>query len=64
MDEIKEVKAVFAVLTEAMLNIIQEDPHQWSERPCQSCKTISAMIGRPFGCYLYAKQRAEQREKK
>lgn len=38
-------------------DLIQKDPHQWSERPCSTCGTISILIKRPFGCVLYAKQR-------
>lgn len=45
----------------AILNLIQEDPHQWSERPCPTCKAIGSMINRRFGCYVYAHRKAEER---
>jgi hypothetical protein len=45
------------MLMDAALQAIQADPHQWSERPCQTCKAVSALAGRAFGCYLYAQQR-------
>jgi hypothetical protein len=34
----------------AALQLIQDDPHQWSSRPCQTCKAVSSLIGKPFGC--------------
>lgn len=36
-------------------DLIQNDPHQWSTRGCQTCSAITTIIGRPFGCVLYAK---------
>ena len=36
------------------LKLIQGDPHQWSNRGCQTCRTISNIIGESFGCVLYA----------
>lgn len=37
-------------------DLLQEDPHQWSTRPCTTCQTISILIKRPFGCVLYTKE--------
>lgn len=34
----------------AALNIFARDPHMFSNRPCQTCSTISDVIGRPWGC--------------
>ena len=51
------VKVAANILMEAVLGIIQNDSHQWSMRPCQSCRTISSIIGEPFGCYKYQEQR-------
>ena len=31
-------------------DLIENDPHQWSSRPCTTCNAISQIIGRPFGC--------------
>lgn len=39
-----------ATLVAAVLRLIESDPHQWSERPCQTCTAISAIAGRQFGC--------------
>lgn len=60
MDE-QEAKAVIQaaanVLLDVVLRELQVDPHQWSDRPCSTCRSISGVIGKPFGCYLYAEQR-------
>lgn len=34
--------------------LLQKDGHQWSTRPCSTCQAVSSLIGRPFGCILYA----------
>jgi hypothetical protein len=39
-------------LTGAAFDLIENDPHQWSARPCQTCQAVSSIIGRPFGCQL------------
>jgi hypothetical protein len=41
-------------ITGPAFDLIQADPHSWSSRPCSTCKAVSALIGRPFGCVLYA----------
>ena len=51
------LSAATFVLIQAVLDLIQVDPHQWSERPCPTCRAIGAIIKQPFGCYLYAKQK-------
>jgi hypothetical protein len=38
------------------LGALQADPHQWSNRPCPTCRAISGLVGRKFGCYLYAER--------
>ena len=43
------------------LNLLHSDSHQWSTRPCSTCKAISAVFGEPFGCIRYAKDRAARR---
>lgn len=37
-------------LAEVIARLIESDPHSWSSRPCQTCNSISAWLGRPFGC--------------
>lgn len=41
------------------IKVLSEDNHDWSTRPCATCKTISAALGEPFGCYWYAKKKGE-----
>lgn len=48
------IKAAALVLLEGALSQLQEDPHQWSTRPCPTCRAITSMLGKSFGCYLYA----------
>ena len=40
-------------LTDPILRLIQNDPHQWSTRPCTTCQTISQLVNKPFGCDYY-----------
>jgi hypothetical protein len=54
----EQVQIAALVLVEAALRLIQEDPHHWSNRPCATCRAVGAIVDRPFGCYLYAQQRA------
>lgn len=28
----------------------ETDPHQFSTRPCPTCRSLSALLGRSFGC--------------
>ena len=37
-------------LLEAVLRIVESDPHVHGTRPCESCRTISGLMERPFGC--------------
>lgn len=37
-------------------DLLQKDPHQWSGRGCDTCNAISDLIGKPFGCRLFAQQ--------
>lgn len=57
-EEIKDVmKAGVSILMDVALELLQRDPHQWSTRPCSTCRAISSIIGKPFGCYLYQKEK-------
>lgn len=42
--------ALLRVLAESVASVIEKDPHQWSSRPCQTCRVVSGLLGRPFGC--------------
>lgn len=41
-------------------DLIQDDPHHWSSRPCPTCKAVTVIIGKPFGCVLYAQQHKDR----
>jgi len=41
----------------AVTQLIYDDPHGWSNRPCPTCKAVSGITGKPFGCYLYQQKR-------
>jgi len=56
MTEEQIIKAVVNVLIEPVLSLLQNDPHQWGNRPCPTCKSITSIIGKPFGCILKAQQ--------
>jgi len=58
------IQAAAQVLMDAVLRGLQADPHQWSDRPCPTCQPISAILGRPFGCYEYQRQCAARRAAK
>ncbi len=38
------------VLMDTVLDLLHDDPHQWSTRPCPTCGAVSRIVGRPFGC--------------
>ncbi len=42
----------------AILDALEADPHQWSTRGCQTCRAISALAHRDFGCVKAAKKAA------
>ena len=50
-DEI--LNAAVQKITDSVADLIFADPHQWSSRPCETCRTITTLIGKPFGCYRY-----------
>jgi hypothetical protein len=60
-DDMKQiVQAAAGVLLDAALRVLYEDPHRWSDRPCQTCRAVSSIAGQPFGCVLYAQQKKER----
>ena len=48
-----ELKEALEILSYTVLRLIQNDSHSWSNRPCETCRTISNIIDKPFGCYEY-----------
>ncbi len=55
------IRAAVNVVLDPVLRLIQGDPHSWSERPCETCRAVGAMVGRAFGCYAYAETRRIER---
>lgn len=44
------IQAAVQVVIEPALRLLEADQHTYSARPCSTCRSISAIIGRPFGC--------------
>lgn len=51
------VRAAVRIQVDSILSLLQDDPHQWSARPCATCRAISTIVARPFGCLKYASDR-------
>lgn len=45
----KEETAINKLIKSA-LNIYANDPHRFSKRPCQTCKSISCILNESWGC--------------
>jgi hypothetical protein len=58
------VAALERVFPDQVLDLIYHDTHQWSERPCPTCQSITRIVGRPFGCVRFAAERAKARQPK
>lgn len=60
-DEAKQiVKAAASVLLEAVTDAIEQDSHCWSDRPCDTCRLVSTIIGKPFGCIRKAQEQRKR----
>jgi hypothetical protein len=53
----RRIRALEQVLPSAVLDAIYADPHQWSDRPCATCRSVSQLTGRPFGCERFQIER-------
>lgn len=42
------------VLMESALSVIDGDGHMFGTRPCESCRIITSLRGKPFGCVRVA----------
>ena len=64
--EAAAIRAAAGIIVEAVLRLLDDDNHDWTSRPCQSCSAVTALAGRPFGCVRVARQRkdAERGEKR
>lgn len=63
-DHEEVIRAAVNIILKTVLDLIQDDPHLWSKRPCSTCRSISAIINKPFGCVLKADQERKQYDKK
>ena len=41
-------------------DLLYADSHYWSARPCPTCRTITQLIGEPFGCIRFAINKRHQ----
>ncbi len=53
----RSVKVAVSIIMKSVIEIIGIDGHSWSDRPCQTCRAVSGLIGEPFGCYWYQENR-------
>lgn len=44
----------------AILTLIESDPHQWSTRPCATCRAITVLARKDFGCIALAEKKRKQ----
>ena len=65
MNDVEDImKTGMFIFVNSVLRQLQDDPHQWSDRPCPTCCAVSAIVHKPFGCYEYQRQRAKREEDK
>jgi hypothetical protein len=55
--EEKMIQAAANVLIEAVIRLVEQDPHQFSTRPCSTCRAVSSIIDKPFGCVRKAMEK-------
>ena len=59
--ELKQmVRVQVDIIMDTVVKTIGMDGHQWSKRPCQTCRAVSSLIGRPFGCYWYQAKKGSE----
>ncbi len=56
------VRVSVGIIMDSVVEIIALDGHQWSDRPCQTCRAVTGLIGRPFGCYWYQAKKKQALE--
>lgn len=44
------IRAAVNVVMEPIIRLLEVDGHTFSTRPCQTCRAISSILGKPFGC--------------
>ena len=55
-DRAISLRAAGRILFDVAADLIYEDSHHWSTRPCSTCQAITAIMSKPFGCIRYAKE--------
>lgn len=45
-----DITKTIVLVAETVARTIESDPHVFSTRPCQTCKAVSGLVGRAFGC--------------
>lgn len=43
---------VHVTAAELVARLIEADPHGFGKKGCQTCKSVSAIVGRKFGCLV------------
>ena len=58
-DVVASLEANVSKETQAVFGLIQQDPHQWSDRPCPTCRAATSILGYKFGCDKYRADRQQ-----
>lgn len=45
-----DITKAIVLVAETVARTMETDPHQFGKRPCQTCRAISGLVGRAFGC--------------
>lgn len=45
-----DVAKLIVERAETIARLVEADPHQFSTRPCPTCRPVSQLLGRAFGC--------------
>lgn len=54
-----DVAKLIAERAETIARLVEADPHQFSTRPCPTCRPVSRLLGRAFGCDARAEGAAQ-----
>ncbi len=49
------IQAAARVMAKTALQLLAADMHTFGSRPCQTCTSISTLLGEPFGCLTKAR---------
>jgi len=52
------VQAAARVTTRTALDLVYLDPHDWSDKPCATCRIISGILGFEHGCDRYRSEKS------